>query len=36
MYLDDILNSIIRISEYIEGYSFTDFMKDYKTVDAVI
>ena len=36
MYLDDILNSIIRISEYIEGYSFTDFKKDYKTVDAVI
>ena len=36
MYLDDILLSINRISEYIEGYTFSDFQKDYKTVDAVI
>jgi len=36
MYLDDILLSINRISEYTEGYSFSDFKKDYKTVDAVI
>lgn len=36
MYLDDILISINRISEYIEGYTFNDFKKDYKTVDAVI
>lgn len=25
-----------RIREYIEGYKFVDFKKDYKTVDAVI
>lgn len=25
-----------RIAEYIEGYSFTEFKKDQKTVDAVI
>lgn len=25
-----------RILEYVEGYSFSDFKKDYKTVDAVI
>lgn len=36
MYLEDILNSMNRILEYIEGYSFSDFRKDYKTVDAVI
>jgi uncharacterized protein with HEPN domain len=36
MYLDDILLSINRISEYTEGYTFADFKKDYKTVDAVI
>jgi uncharacterized protein with HEPN domain len=36
MYLDDILNSMNRILEYVEGYSFSDFKKDYKTVDAVI
>jgi uncharacterized protein with HEPN domain len=36
MYLDDILLAINRIAEYINGLSFTDFKKDYKTVDAVI
>lgn len=36
MYLEDILTSINRISEYIEGYSFSDFKKDNKTIDAVI
>lgn len=36
MYLDDILESISRISEYIEGYTLSDFKKDQKTVDAVI
>ena len=36
VYLDDILTSINRISEYTEGYSFNDFKKDFKTVDAVI
>lgn len=36
MYLEDILNSMNRILEYVEGLSFSDFKKDYKTVDAVI
>ena len=25
-----------RINEYLEGYDFVSFKKDYKTVDAVI
>ena len=36
MYLEDILISINRISEYIEGFTFTSFKKEFKTVDAVI
>lgn len=36
MYLDDLLNAMTRIAEYIEGYSFDKFKRDYKTVDAVI
>ncbi|ALO17213.1 hypothetical protein L21SP5_03609 [Salinivirga cyanobacteriivorans] len=36
MYLEDIQLSMTRIAEYIDGYSFSDFKKDYKTVDAVI
>ncbi len=36
MYLEDLLLSMNRIAEYIEGMSFMDFKRDYKTVDAVI
>jgi len=36
MYLEDLLLAMTRISEYIEGYSFEEFKKDFKTVDAVI
>jgi uncharacterized protein with HEPN domain len=36
MYLEDILTSMNRISEYIEGLNFISFKRDYKTVDAVI
>ena len=36
MFLDDILLAMNRIAEYIEGYDFEHFKKDYKTVDAVI
>ncbi|MBF9253349.1 DUF86 domain-containing protein [Pontibacter sp. 172403-2] len=36
MYLEDILVSINRIAEYVEGYTFIDFKRDYKTVDAVV
>lgn len=36
MYLEDMKLAMDRIAEYIEGYSFIKFKKDYKTVDAVI
>lgn len=36
MYLYDILLSMNRIFEYTKDMSFSDFKKDYKTVDAVI
>ena len=36
MYLEDLLLAISRIAEYIEGLTFTDFKRDYKTADAVI
>jgi uncharacterized protein with HEPN domain len=36
LYLEDILTSMNRVEEYIEGLNFTKFKMDYKTVDAVI
>ncbi len=36
LFLDDIQTAMSRIAEYIEGYDFERFKKDYKTVDAVI
>ena len=36
MYLEDIQTAMARIAEYITGLTFTDFKRDYKTVDAVI
>lgn len=36
MYLEDLLQAMNRIAEYIEGLSFMEFKRDYKTVDAVI
>jgi uncharacterized protein with HEPN domain len=36
MYLQDLLLAMTRIAEYLEGYDFDQFKKDYKTVDAVI
>lgn len=36
MFLEDIQIAMNRIAEYIEGYDFKLFKKDYKTVDAVI
>ncbi len=36
MFLDDIQIAMNRIAEYIKGYDFEHFKKDYKTVDAVI
>ena len=34
--LSDILESIDRIPQYIEGLSFDDFSNDRKTIDAVV
>jgi uncharacterized protein with HEPN domain len=36
MYPEDLLLAMKRIAEYIEGLTFADFKKDYKTTDAVI
>ena len=36
MYLEDIQTAMARIAEYINGFTFIDFKRDYKTVDAVI
>ncbi|MDR1170378.1 MAG: DUF86 domain-containing protein [Prevotellaceae bacterium] len=36
MYFDDMLTAIERIFEYTQGFDFTDFKRDYKTMDAVI
>jgi uncharacterized protein with HEPN domain len=36
MYFEDILLAMNRIAEYIADYSFAEFKRDYKTVDAVI
>ena len=36
LYLDDIQIAMSRIAEYIQGFSFIEFKRDYKTVDAVI
>lgn len=36
MFLEDIQIAMIRIAEYIEGLTFTEFRHDYKTSDAVI
>ena len=36
MYVTDIQTAMSRIAEYIEGYTFPGFKRDYKTVDAVI
>ena len=36
IYMEDILKSMLRITEYIEGQNLTDFMKNYMVVDAVV
>jgi uncharacterized protein with HEPN domain len=36
MYLEDMQLAMSRIAEYVHGYDFKRFKKDYKTVDAVI
>lgn len=34
--LEDIRMSIEKITSYVEGYSYQDFEKDSKTIDAVV
>jgi len=36
LYLDDILEAIARVGEYVSGMSYQDFVGDRKTVDAVV
>lgn len=36
LFLEDIQLAMSRIAEYIDGYNYEEFKKDYKTVDAVI
>ena len=36
MYLEDIQTAMNRIAEYTAGFTFIDFKRDYKSVDAVI
>ena len=36
VYLDDILDAINNIEKYTNGFTFETFVKDKKTVDAVI
>jgi uncharacterized protein with HEPN domain len=36
IYLEDILKSMLRISEYINDKKFTDFKNNYMLVDAVV
>ena len=36
LFLEDMLLSMNRVAEYINGLSFMEFKHDYKTVDAVI
>ena len=35
-FLEDMIQSMERIVEYIQGYELHDFRKDFRTVDAVI
>jgi uncharacterized protein with HEPN domain len=36
LFLEDMLLSMNRVAEYINGISYIEFKHDYKTVDAVI
>ena len=36
LYLEDILECIKKINEYVSGLTFNSFIKDRKTIDAVI
>ena len=36
LYIDDILEAIYKIEEYVQGIDFEDFSSDMKSIDAVI
>ena len=36
IYIQDILEAIQRIDEYLKGVTFEEFSKDNKTIDAVV
>jgi uncharacterized protein with HEPN domain len=36
VYVQDILEAIQRIEEYLSGVKFEEFSKDNKTIDAVV
>jgi uncharacterized protein with HEPN domain len=36
LYIDDLLEAISKIEQYIEGISFEEFAVDSKTIDAVV
>ena len=36
VYIQDILEAIQRIDEYLTGITFEEFSKDNKTIDAVV
>ncbi len=36
LYVQDILEAIAKIDQYLEGLTFEQFSKDIKTIDAVI
>ncbi len=36
LYLDDILESVVRIQSYVKGMSSEAFSEDFKTQDAVV
>lgn len=36
LYVEDIMDSITKIEKYIKGISSQDFIKDTKTIDAII
>jgi len=36
LYITDILDSIDKIEKYVKGYDYQKFVKDGKTIDAII
>lgn len=36
LYLDDILDAIEKIENYVKGLTFEEFSEDSKTVDAIV